>query len=137
MSDFIFLQDILEGTRTIPVEMSKDGVKKTVEITYNPSSFTPELEAKINADKSDSLGESFLLLLEPLFIDWNIKLPPEKNLPDGTSIDDIPQEEKALYLASDFPPNKDNLSKMPFPILTLFIKAIMEDIVPKKPNTSR
>ena len=120
-SDIILLDDILEARRTIIVELEVGDNKKEIPITYNPSKFTPELEAKINADSSDNLGDSFLLLLEPLFVDWGIKLPPEKE--GGPPI--------------DFPPTKENLAKMPFQILSLFIKAIMEDIVPKKANTRR
>ena len=120
-SDIILLDDILEARRTIAIELEVNGNAKAIPITYNPSKFTPELEAKINADSSENLGDSFLLLLEPLFIDWGIKLPPEK---DG----DPP---------IDFPPVKENLAKMPFQILSLFIRAIMEDIVPKKANTKR
>ena len=120
-ADIILLDEILEAKRTINVDLEVSGQKKEVSITYNPSKFTPELEAKINADSSDNLGDSFLLLLEPLFVDWSIKLPPkEKN-----------------GLPIDFPPIKENLAKMPFQILSLFIKAIMEDIVPKKANTRR
>jgi hypothetical protein len=120
-TDIILLDDILEARRTIVVELEVGENKKEIPITYNPSKFTPELEAKINADSSDNLGDSFLLLLEPLFVDWGIKLPPKK---EG----DPP---------IDFPPTKENLAKMPFQILSLFIKAIMEDIVPKKANTRR
>lgn len=117
----IFLDEILEARRTIQVELEAGGIQKTISVTYNPSKFTPELEAKINAESSESLGDSFLLLLEPLFVDWSIKIQPEK-----------PGDEP-----KDFPPTKENLQKMPFQILSLFIKEIMEDIVPKKANTRR
>lgn len=120
-NDFILLDEVLQGSRTIPVEIETNGSKREIKITYNPSKFTPELEARINADSSDNLGDSFILLLEPLFVDWSIKLPPTE--PDGEPV--------------DFPPSRENLMKMPFPILSLFIKAIMEDIVPKKPSTGR
>lgn len=120
-SDFILLNDILEAKRTIEVELEANGETRQVSITYNPSKFTPELEAQISAQNSDNLGDQFLELLEPLFVDWGIKLPPETE--EGPPV--------------EFPPTRANLMKMPFPILSLFIKAIMEDIVPKKPNTRR
>lgn len=117
----ILLDEIIENSRTITVNIEISGSTKEVEVTYNPSKFTPELEAGINADKSDNLGDSFMLLLEPLFIDWNIKLPPKE----------------AGGEPRDFPPTRENLAKMPFPVLSQFIKAIMEDIVPKKANTKQ
>ena len=72
----IYLNDILEARRTISVELEINNEKREIPITYKPSKFTPELEAKSNAESSDNLGDSFLLLLEPLFVDWGIKLPP-------------------------------------------------------------
>lgn len=120
-SNIIFLDDILEARRSITVDFNVGGVDKSVEIVYNPSKFTPELEAKINADESENLGDAFLNLLEPLFVGWSIMLPPKDG--DGEPV--------------EFPPNKENLAKLPFNILSILIKAIMEDIVPKKANTGR
>lgn len=117
----ILLDEIIEERRTITVKVEANGQEKEVQVTYNPSKFTPEMEAAINADKGESLGDSFMLLLEPLFIDWSVKLPPAE----------------AGGEPRDFPPTRENLSKVPFPVLSQFIRAIMEDIVPKKANTKR
>jgi hypothetical protein len=133
----ILLHEILEARRKITVKLEVGGETKEIPIVYNPSKFTPQLEAKINADESENLGDAFLNLLEPLFVDWGIMLPAEKTLPEGKTLEDLEPDERKDYQERKFEPTAENLRQMPFQILSLFVKAIMEDIVPKNPSAAR
>lgn len=137
--DYILLDEVLESTRWIDVEVAVGDKIKVIKICYDPSKFTPELEATINASNPDLLGDSFIGLLVPLFVDWSIKLPPlkDKSLLSAEEIEAIPKDQLADYEPRDWPPTEENLRKMPFPRLALFTRAIMGDVVPKEQNTRR
>jgi hypothetical protein len=94
------VSDLSKDRKAVKIDLG-DG--SDVNLTFNPSSYTIEMEEQMEeASKGEFKGKALSLMLGAMIVDW-----------------DLYQEAEG-----DFPPTDENLKKLPVTVLGKFAEAI-------------